>query len=558
MPFFSSFTGSFTGGRRTVAGGGGGGGAFGLSATFDATGSFAEGFTINRYGSRLYLKNGAVSNIKQIDLTTEYDLTTATDNGVEKTFTDAGSQGAIKMDASGQQVYIIDDDSGTLRSYLMNPPYDISAAGSTAYQTYSVNGLAFDFSDDRNKLITINGSTITEHSMTTNGRIDTASATGNTFVVPGIGSSWGIAYTPDGSQIWVVDSNTDNITKIDLATRYDLSTATLGDSIDISSITGQPQGLEFSLDGSKVYFMNSSLSVLEYDSGYTNTYLATQLKQVWSNYAGSPAGSSISAGTNITNSQALFIDPNYEHYIALRSSRMDYWQMSPPGSFGALNTSDPSYGFVNNGVSKTATAIWFSADGLRAWTAGVDNPYKVLVEYSLTSAYDLSTATEVQSKSLTYVAGTIYNIQFYNNGSNLLIAREWVGNSDVFSERAGWEYYSLSTPYDISTVSFVEKKYYPNSANGEEFYQEQYRSIAINSDGTKVIGAAENNSVLHFSTLSTPYDISTATFDKRFDFSAGGFPTSGDIKGLHLDASLTKFYAQINTALFEFDIDNWT
>lgn len=558
MPFFSSFTGSFAGGRRTVAGGGGGG-AFGLSATYTIgiPGFFAEGFTINRYGSRLYLKNGAASNIKQIDLTTEYDLTTATNNGVEKTFTDAGSQGAIKMSHDGGYIYIIDDDTGTLRSYSMNPPYDISAAGSTATHTYSVNGLAFDFSDDRSKLITINSSTITEHSMSSVGRINTASATGNTFVVPGIGGSWGIAYTPDGSQIWVVDSNTDNITKIDLATRYDLSTATLGDSIDISSITGQPQGLEFSLDGSKVYFMNSSISVLEYDSGYTNTYLATQLKQVWSNYSGSPPGSSISAGTTITNSVSLFIDPGYEHYIGVRTSQLDYWQMSPAGSFGALNTSDSSYGTFSTS-SKNAQAITFSSDGLRAWTCS-GGSVKPLVEYSFTNAYDLSTATEVQSINLTPTVGNVRAIQFYNNGSNLVIARESIGQNDTFPTYAGWEYYSLSTAYDISTASYIEKKYYPNSANGEEFYQATVNAVAFSQDGTKVLVAGIDSSRhIQFINLATPYDISTATNNKTFDFSLGGFPTSGPINGLHLDDSLTKFYAQINTALFEFDIDNWT
>ncbi|WP_420600892.1 gliding motility-associated C-terminal domain-containing protein [Flagellimonas sp.] len=78
--------------------------------------------------------------------------------------------------------------------------------------------------------------------------------------------------------------------------------------------------------------------------------------------------------------------------------------------------------------------------------------------------------------------------------------------SGIFSSEIGE--YILSTPYDVSTATYVD------SLTG---MSGRTTGINFNSDGTKIYYASANsgNNITEY-TLSTPYDISTATFSQAY------------------------------------------
>jgi hypothetical protein len=89
--------------------------------------------------------------------------------------------------------------------------------------------------------------------------------------------------------------------------------------------------------------------------------------------------------------------------------------------------------------------------------------------------------------------------------------------------------YSLSTAFDISTASYDNIKFNPSS-------QDTYpMGIAFNTDGTKMFLVGSGTHVVFQYSLSTPWDIGTASYD-NLSISAGG------AFGIHFNADGTKMY----------------
>ena len=69
--------------------------------------------------------------------------------------------------------------------------------------------------------------------------------------------------------------------------------------------------------------------------------------------------------------------------------------------------------------------------------------------------------------------------------------------------------YTLSTGFDVSTSSFVDS--FSVSSQDNQVY-----GVAFNTNGTKMfVVGAQNDSVYEY-TLSTGFDVSTASYDSSF------------------------------------------
>ena len=86
--------------------------------------------------------------------------------------------------------------------------------------------------------------------------------------------------------------------------------------------------------------------------------------------------------------------------------------------------------------------ITFSNDGKKVFT--VEQETKSVFEYILSTPYNISTATFVQSLSVSGQSSKPFKVKFNNDGSKMFIAGR--------TERKVFEY-SLSTNFDISSAS---------------------------------------------------------------------------------------------------------
>ena len=140
-----------------------------------------------------------------------------------------------------------------------------------------------------------------------------------------------------------------------------------------------------------------------------------------------------------------------------------------------------------------------SPDGTRLWLS--DDDSTTVEQYDLPTPYNLNGATN--RVDFTGFAGGFDITHDFAQGGTVFIRGDTLSN--------GYEDYTLSTPFDLSTRtkrnSFVQL---PQSQG------RQGAGFVFNADGTRVIYGEINQTEVFQSTLSTPFDFSTATFDKSF------------------------------------------
>ena len=111
-------------------------------------------------GTRIiYVTNNAGRDVIELDLSTAWDLTTATDGD---TFAPAfGDVGHAKFGPSGSKLYCVDLNGETLYEFALSTAYDISTASTTADASYDLsadfpagvlNVFGFAFAPDGSKL----------------------------------------------------------------------------------------------------------------------------------------------------------------------------------------------------------------------------------------------------------------------------------------------------------------------------------------------------------------------------------------------------------------------
>ena len=156
-------------------------------------------------------------------------------------------------------------------------------------------------------------------------------------------------------------------------------------------------------------------------------------------------------------------------------------------------------------------------------------------QYSLSTPFDVSTATADSTTVDLDAATSYYNIIFNGTGSKAFILNY---NSDYIRE------YDLSTSYDITDANYTSQYYVAS-------YDTTPTDFEFSSDGSKLFLLGSTNDKIIQLNLSTPYSISTAS--DGGSFSIGDFLTSTSLWGMTLSPDGKKlFVADVNENVHEF------
>ena len=129
----------------------------------------------------------------------------------------------------------------------------------------------------------------------------------------------------------------------------------------------------------------------------------------------------------------------------------------------------------------------FNNDGTKMYTVNA-GAADAVIEHILTTPYDISTATVNNTKNVSRGGSTeATQVVFNKDGTKMFIVNHARPSRTV-------DYYSLSTAFDVSTATF-DNQY---SISGQE---ERANSIAFNNDGTRMVVAGVGNdlSLIHIS-----------------------------------------------------------
>jgi len=177
----------------------------------------------------------------------------------------------------------------------------------------------------------------------------------------------------------------------------------------------------------------------------------------------------------------------------------------------------PSAFASSGGAMNTIT---FNGDGSKVYYGSSD--YDALYQYSLSTSYDITTSSYdnksinlIQTNSNDNPVGASFN----SNGSKLFVS--YSGLQKV-SE------YALSTNYDVSTASLTTSFSVSSQLSSP-------RCVAFNSTGTTMYLVGSGDSSIYTYTLSTGFDISTASYTSAVSTSISGiFSINFDSTGYSL------------------------
>jgi len=166
------------------------------------------------------------------------------------------------------------------------------------------------------------------------------------------------------------------------------------------------------------------------------------------------------------------------------------------GAFELSLAEFTSNSFDASGQDSDPRGVAFNPDGTAMFIIGSGN--NAVFQYSLGTGFDVSTASFTgTSFDVSGEETAPTGIAFNADGTTMFIIGPG-SNASVFQ-------YSLTTGFDVSTASFTGTSF---DVSGEETAS---TGIAFNADGTTMFIIGDNASVFQYS-LSTGFDVSTASF----------------------------------------------
>lgn len=261
-------------------------------------------------------------------------------------------------------------------------------------------------------------------------------------------------------------------------------------SFDISGQEGGAFGLAFNNDGTKMY-------VTGYTSDAINQYSLSTAFDISTASYDSVQFSFLSQDT--TPISAMFNNDGTKIYVVGRTN-LSIFQYSLSTAFDVSTTSYDSVSFSVSSQDSSPYNLDFNSDGTKMYMVGDTN--NAIYQYSLSSGFDLSTAS-YDSVSLTVTSqdGSPYGIRFKSDGTKLYMIG--TNNKTIYQ-------YSLTTAFDLSTASYDSVSF---SVSSQENLP---TNLVFNNNGTKmyVVGYSGDN-VYQYTTSSTiaakTLDMSTGT-----------------------------------------------
>ena len=223
-------------------------------------------------GTKVYITDNTPDEINEYNLTTAWDLSTLSYvQNFDASTQDTNLSGAY-FKPDGTKMYLTGAGSDGVYEYDLSTAWDISTA--THNQTLSVTSQestprAIYFKPDGTKMF-ITGQTgdeINEYSLSTAWDISTATHSHVESISSEETSPQGLFLSPNGDKLYVVGAVNKDVFQYTLSTAWDTSTMSYDSvSFDLSSQEGTPLGVSFKNDGSKMYIVGLTNNIYQYST----------------------------------------------------------------------------------------------------------------------------------------------------------------------------------------------------------------------------------------------------------------------------------------------------
>lgn len=433
----------------------------------------ANGIAFSSDGTKMYTVGQFDDVVSQHTLTTPFDLSTATLDAIANNPFPIGTQAPFSQDITfsndGMKMFILGVSDNEINQYDLSTPFDVTTASFNNVllniSSQIGNPTGFAFSTDGTKLFVVdpNDKEINQYSLTTAFDITTANYDGIITLDEGISSSLGDIYvSPDATKLFVTVGGNSGLAGsviqyeveplpnpifTHIGEGFDVSTRAYtgqDEEFSVSSEENSPEGMAFNADGTKMFVIGSGDdAVVEYD-------LSTAYDVSTAKHAGVSEEFNVGAQDDFPTDLAFSSDGMKLFVVGYSDgSSNDFvieYNLSVAFDVSTAVHAGNSEEFQVTTTDEAPLGIAFNPDGSQMYVA-ISGLEARIVSYSLSTAFDVSTATLAHELSIKDRDQAPTGIDFNGDGTQMIVSGN---NGSAIYE------YDLSTAYNLSTAVFSE------------------------------------------------------------------------------------------------------
>jgi sugar lactone lactonase YvrE len=458
-----------------------------------------QDLTFNTDGTKMFVVGTANNNVYEYDLSTGFSISTAV---YSQSFAISSTSGtAIAFNPNGTKMFITfitGSGTGNVREYTLSTGFDVSSA--TYIQLFAVGaqgiypqGLAFN-GDGTEMFVAHSGNdVVSEYKLTTAFDISTAYYVQNFSFASKDSTITGLAFNNNGSKMYAVGDFTNTVYQYAIGQAYPTGYQSVHTTASIDS----------------TYWTDINSMTADQNAGTGNVYYAisTDDRTTWTVIDNTDGERDIvrnNAGTWQYNSNSAYasetwVNGSTNNELATLSQSMEGASRDATYDI-SLATFEKTFSVADKDTQPYGIA--FNTDGTKMFIVGNQGDY--VYEYDLSTGFDISSAIYSQFFNVDSQDIAPSGIAFNTDGTKMFILGSF---GDDVNE------YDLSTGFDISTAVYSQN--FSVAAQEATPY-----GLAFNNDGTKMFIVGQSGRDVNEYDLSTAFDISTAVYSQNFSVSA--------------------------------------
>ena len=217
-----------------------------------------QDLAFNTDGTKMFVVGSAGDAVNEYTLSTGFDVSTATFvHSFSVSSLDTAPQG-LAFNTDGTKMFVLGNSGIDVNEYTLSTGFDVSSAtfvDSFSVSSQETNPLGLAFNTDGTKMFVsgTSGADVNEYTLSTGFDVSTATFVDSFSVSSQDLAPYGLAFNTDGTKMFVVGTIGDDVNEYTLSTGFDVSTASFVDSFSVSSQEAVPVGLAFNTDGTKMF-----------------------------------------------------------------------------------------------------------------------------------------------------------------------------------------------------------------------------------------------------------------------------------------------------------------
>lgn len=581
-----------------------------------------HGVYVKPDGTKFYIVGSTGDDVNEYDMSTPYDVSTGTYVQNFSVSAQENQPYGVEFKTDGTKMYIVGISGDDINEYDLSTPWDISTASylqsfSVSAQEHSPTEVRFKPDGTKFFMTGYGGDDVNEYSLSTPWDVSTASYVTN--ILTGESGQVGLTFATDGTKMYTCGTTFDYIKEWNLSTAWDLSTATLHQ--DSGELMTSPYSL-FIANTNATGVATTSVTGTRGDLGISTSShnagvdidgyfleLTTVIDQAGSgDFDAGSTQVSLDTTSGITTGSGKYLSIDNE-IISLSAASISGNAISgllrgQLGTSDAAHTDESNVKFLTEsiGIGTLFNSVGVSTDKIlistpnnittqvnaggfiriddsefvgvtTVFTGGnilpVDNKMFVVDNYQDNiRTYTLNTNNDIRSMDGILQADTFLNSGAQDVLSAVAISSDgtkfFVVDRDTYDRITE---FTLSTPYELSSATRTGNYLSLLTGTGESGPV----AIHFSEDGRKIyMGGFVTNRTIYMYTLSTAWDITTATLTKQklsmySDFSDTGANydtlttpqyygagTSGDVEGLAVSKDGTNILVASTNNFSEF------